>query len=99
MVDEVAKGGLAGVGGVVKHGFASEEAVQADAIDSAGELVIHPALDAVGMAGLVKTRIGGDELWANPSAFAAGAFSAGSDDFLKRAIDGVCKTSGTQSLG
>ena len=85
---EVAEGGFPGVGDVVEHGFTSEKAAGADAVDAASQFVIKPALDTVGMAGLMQSGIGANKLALNPGALIARAFSAGRNDFWKSFVYG-----------
>ena len=54
------------VAGAVEHRFAGEESADSDAVDAAGELVLLPALEAVGMALLVEARVGVEEFRADP---------------------------------
>ncbi len=96
---EVAEGGFPGVGDVVEHGFAGEKAAGTDAVDAARQFAIKPALDTVGMAGLMQGGVGANELGLNPGTFIARAFSAGRNDFREGLVYGEGKFSRGNRLG
>jgi hypothetical protein len=51
----------------MEHGFAGEKAANGNAINSPGELVAEPALDAMGVPLQVQAGVRMDELRGNPS--------------------------------
>ena len=85
---KVAEGGFPGVSDTVEHGFAGEKAAGTDAVDAASQFAVKPALDTVGMAGLMQGGVGANELGLNPGTFIARAFSAGRNDFRESLVYG-----------
>ena len=88
MFGKMAEGGFAGVGDPVEHGFASEKASGTVAVDAASQFAVKPALDTVGMAGLMQGGVGANELGLNPGAFIARTISAGCNDFRESLVYG-----------
>ena len=96
---EVAEGGFSGVSDAVKHGFAGKKATGADTVNAAGKFAIKPALDTVGMAGLMQGGVGTNELGLNPGTFIARAFSAGRNDFREGLVYGEGEFARAHRLG
>ena len=71
----------------MKHRFAGEEPVDADAVEPSSKLTITVEhLDAVRPSELVQSRIGGDEVFADPAVFAR-RIGARADDARETGVD------------
>ena len=80
---------LRGVADAVKHALAEEGATQADAIEPAGEIVVLPDLDAVGVAEFVQALIEIPDALVDPGVVAAGLRrGAAGDHRLEGLVDG-----------
>ena len=64
--DHSNEGDLRGVGLAIEHRLGEERATQRHSIDAALKLPVPPALEAVGMAFPMKSRVGVDHLGGNP---------------------------------
>lgn len=89
LVESLDQGGerdFAGVALVVEHAFAEECAAETYAIEAAGELVVLPGFDAVGMTQFMQADEGGDEFFVDPGVLDS-VGHAGSHSGLEVVID------------
>src|SRR5258708_8418246 len=81
LLDQVNQCHFARVGDTAEHAFAEERGAERDAVEAADQLIVEPALDAVGAATLKQAGVESDDLVVDPGvrALVAGLAAAQQD--------------------
>jgi hypothetical protein len=86
MLDEAVKRDFGGIVDPMEHRFAREKPTNREAIDAASQFFALPTFDTVGVAFLVQTRIGFQELRANPGGAPSARWLRASFDHLAKSM-------------